>query len=75
MKDKLTDAWESFKERGFGFASVGVGASTVTLFALIVIQGAAYVYENIKWILYTELGLAIIYTGWAIERLIKDLRR
>jgi len=74
MRDKLTDAWESFKERGFGFASVGVGATTVAMFTIIAIQGASYVFENIKWILYTELALAIGYTFWAIERLIKDLK-
>jgi len=66
---------ERFKERGFAFASVGIGAATVAMFLIIVIQGAAYVYENIKWILYTELALAIGYTVWAVERLIKDLRK
>ena len=65
--------WERFKEIGFGLASVGVGGATVGVFLLMWIKGAVYVYENIPWILYTEIVIAILYEIWAIERFIKDL--
>lgn len=66
--------WEKFKERAFGFASLGIGATTTFVFILMKVKGAAYIYENIQWILWTEMLLAAGYTLWAIERLIKDLK-
>jgi len=67
--------WERIKEQWFGIFAVAVGFATLGMFVLIIIQGAAYVYENVKWILYTETGLALLFTLWGIERLIKDLRK
>ena len=67
--------WEKIKEVWFGIAAFALGCATLGVFILIIILGAAYVYENIKWILYTETGLALGFTIWALERLIKDWRQ
>ena len=67
--------WEKIKELGFGICGVALAFSTFGVFIIIIILGAAYVYENIKWILYTETGLAFTFTVFALERLIKDWRQ
>ena len=67
--------WEKIKELGFGICAVALAFSTFGVFIIIIVQGAAYVYENIKWILYTETGLALTFTIFALERLIKDWRQ
>ena len=67
--------WEKIREQWFGLAAVAVGGATVGMFVTIIVNGASYVFENIKWILYTETGLSVSFTIWAVERLIKDLRK
>ena len=67
--------WEKIKEVWFGIAAFALGCATLGVFVLIIVQGAAYVYENNKWILYAETSLALGFTLWALERLIKDWRQ
>jgi len=65
---------EKTKEILFGLTALGVFTSNLGIFIIIKITGAAFVYENNQWILYTELGLSALFTLWAAERLIKDVR-
>jgi hypothetical protein len=67
--------WEKIKEVWFGIAGVAIGAANAVMFLIIVLTGAAYVYENIRWILYTEFVLAVLFTWWAIQMLIDDWRQ
>jgi len=50
------------------------GIWTIYLFAHIAIYGYVKGAEPTLWILYTELGLAILGTILGVERLIKDVK-
>lgn len=65
--------WEKFKEVGFTLNATGMACACLFVLWLMKTQGAAYVYENLPWVLWIE----IIWAGgsilWGIERLVKDV--
>lgn len=65
--------WEKIKELLGDFFLIWFAGWTIFLFATIAIQGYVKGIEPNLWILYVELGLAIIgfILGW--ERLVRDL--
>jgi len=65
--------WEKIKELLGSIFLIWFGGWSIFLFATIAIQGYVKGIESNPWILYTELGLAVIGTilGW--ERLVRDL--
>ena len=67
--------WDKIKELLGNLFLIWFGGWTIFLFSMIAIQGYVKGIEPNLWILYVELGLAIIgfRLGW--ERLIKDLIR
>lgn len=65
---------ERFKEQAFGFNMLGMAGGCLAVFIIIHIKGAAYVYEDIQWILWLETLWAGGSFFWALERLIKDLK-
>lgn len=67
--------WELIKELLGNFFLIWFGAWSIFLFTTIAIQGYVKGIEPNPWILYVELGLAVIATVLGFERLIKDLIR
>ena len=67
--------WEKIKELLGNLFLIWFGVWTIFLFAMIAIQGYVMGIEPNPWILYVELGLAIVATALGFERLIKDLIR
>ena len=67
--------WEKIKELLGNIFLIWFGVWSIFLFTMIAIQGYAMGIEPNLWILYVELGLAVVGTILGFERLIKDLIR
>ena len=67
--------WEKTREILGSLFLIWFGGWTILLFSMIAIQGYVKGIEPNLWILYVELGLAVVGTVLGFERLIKDLIR
>ena len=67
--------WEKIKELLGNLFLIWFGGWSIFLFATIAVQGYVKGIEPNLWILYTELGLAVVGTVLGFERLVKDLIR
>ena len=67
--------WAKIKEILASLFLIWFGLWSIFLFTTIAIQGYVKGIEPNLWILYVELGLAIVGTTLGFERLIKDLLR
>lgn len=67
--------FEKIKELLGNFFLIWWGIWSIFLFSMIAIQGYVKGIEPNLWILYVELGIAVIGTVLGFERLIKDLIR
>lgn len=59
------------RDSAFYLCTLWLGAASFGVFLIILVSGAAYVYENSKPILYLELFLSLGFTVWAIKHLIR----
>ncbi len=67
--------WDKIKELLGNLFLIWFGLWSIFLFTTIAIQGYVKGIEPNLWILYVELGLAVVATILGFERLIKDLLR
>ena len=55
----------------FNTVSLGIGVATSVVFIRMKLTGAVYVYENIQWVLWLEITLAVLYALWAARKVFR----
>ena len=64
--------FEKIKELGFTICAISLGISNLATFLIIAIYNKAYIWEPMKWVLYLEAFLCLVFIIWSFERLYRD---